>query len=66
MAITLVIDDNLVKEAQIIGKHKTAADVVIAALQEYILYRKQLQIVTLFGTIDYDSTYNYKEQRYKQ
>ena len=63
MATTLVIDDNLIEEAQTIGKHKTATDVVIEALKEYILYRKQLQVLSLFGTIDYDVTYDYKEQR---
>lgn len=63
MATTLVIDDNLIEEARIIGEHKTPTEVVIEALKEYILYRKQLQILTLFGTIDYDATYNYKEQR---
>ncbi len=63
MATTLVIDDHLIEEARIIGKHSSATDVVVEALREYIQYRKQLQILTLFGTIDYDDTYNYKEQR---
>ncbi len=66
MATTLVIDDNLIEEARTIGKHKTPTEVVIEALKEYILYRKQLQILTLFGTIDYDAAYDYKEQRRRQ
>jgi hypothetical protein len=66
MATTLVIDDNLVEEARVIGKHKSPTEVVIEALREYIQYRKQLQILTLFGTIDYDETYDYKKQRQQQ
>jgi hypothetical protein len=66
MATTLVIDDKLIEEARIIGKHKSATEVVIEALREYIQYRKQLQILALFGTIDYDETYDYKEQRQRQ
>jgi len=66
MATTLVIDDKLIEEARIIGKHKSPTEVVIEALREYIQYRKQLQILTLFGTIDYDETYDYKEQRQRQ
>ena len=66
MATTLVIDDNLIQEAQHIGQHKTPTEVVIEALKEYIQYRKQLQIVSLFGTVDYDETYDYKEQRRRQ
>ena len=66
MATTLVIDDKLIEEARIIGKHKSPTEVVIEALREYIQYRKQLQILALFGTIDYDETYDYKEQRQRQ
>ncbi len=63
MATTLVIDDNLIEEAQRIGHHKTSTDAVVEALKEYIQYHKQLQVLNLFGTIDYDETYDYKEQR---
>lgn len=63
MATTLIIDDKLIEEARLIGKHNSPTDVVIEALAEYIQYRKQLQILALFGTIDYDETFDYKEQR---
>ncbi len=66
MTTTLVIDDKLIEEACAIGKRKSPAEVVTEALEEYIQYRKQLQILTLFGTIDYDETYDYKEQRQRQ
>lgn len=64
MATNLAIDDSLIKEALTVGRHKTKKAAVTAALEEYILYHKQLEIVDLFNTIDYGN-YNYKEQRSK-
>lgn len=62
MATNLAIDDKLIQEALIIGKHKTK-NVVTEALQEYIQRRKQLEIIKMFGSIDYDPDYDYKKQR---
>jgi hypothetical protein len=36
---------------------------VTAALDEYIRRRKQIQILDLFGTIDYPEDYDYKANR---
>jgi len=36
---------------------------VTAALQEYISRRKQMEILKLAGTIDYDPAYDYKKIR---
>lgn len=66
--MTLVIelkDKKLVEEAQNMGHHKDEAETVIAALQEYVERRKREQILTLFGSIEYDSAYDYKVQRQK-
>jgi hypothetical protein len=60
----LVLDDQLIREAKDIGRHKTDAEAVTAALQEYVERRRQ--ILTLFGTIDYDPDYDYKAQRRRQ
>ncbi|HNS40815.1 MAG: type II toxin-antitoxin system VapB family antitoxin [Anaerolineae bacterium] len=59
----LALDDELVQEAKDVGRHKTEAEAVTAALQEYIDRRRQQQILELFGKIDYDPAYDYKEQR---
>lgn len=66
MPTNLAIDDNLLETAKNIGKHKTKKAVVTEALEEYIQRRKQLQIVDVFGSIEYDEDYDYKEQRKKQ
>jgi hypothetical protein len=36
---------------------------VNAALEEYIRRRKQLEVIKLFGTIDFDPDYDYKKNR---
>src|SRR5579872_2273480 len=63
MPTNLAVDDNLILEAQKLGHHRTKKAAVTAALDEYIQRRKQLEIISLFGTIDYDETYNYKRAR---
>ena len=63
MPTNLAIDDKLIEEALIIGKHRTKKAVVTEALTEYIQRRKQVEIIDLFGTIEYESDYNYKKQR---
>ena len=59
----LVLDDQLLQKALLAGQHRTKKAVVTEALEEYIERRKQHQIVELFGSIDYDADFDYKEQR---
>jgi Arc/MetJ family transcription regulator len=63
MPTNLAIDDRLIQEAQKLGHHRTKKDTVTAALDEYIRRRKQQNILTLFGTIEYDQAYDYKRER---
>lgn len=60
---TVIIDDELIREVQRVGQHQTEQEAVDEALHEYIARRKQLQILELFGTIEYDKKYDYKAQR---
>jgi hypothetical protein len=66
MPTNLAIDDRLIAEAQKLGGHKTKRETVNAALDEYIRRRKQIALVSLFGTIDYDPAYDYKRERLKR
>jgi metal-responsive CopG/Arc/MetJ family transcriptional regulator len=59
----LQIDENLLQEAITLGNCQSHSAVIEAALYEYIQRRKQLKIVELFGTIDYELDYDYKQQR---
>lgn len=63
MATNLAIDDSLIEEARQIGHHMTKKAAVTAALEEYIQRRKQLEILSLFDTIDFDPGYDYKKNR---
>lgn len=63
MATNLDIDDHLILEAQKLGRHRTKKETVNAALDEYIRRRKQQEIFSLFGTINYGEGYDYKRER---
>jgi hypothetical protein len=66
MATNLAISDELINQAKDLGKHKTKKAAVTAALEEYVRRRKQLEIVKLFGTIDWDPDYDYKAERFRK
>ncbi len=63
MATNLAIDDWLIEEAKLVGKHRTKKGAVTEALMEYIQRRKQSEILRIFHSIDYDQDYDYKRQR---
>jgi Arc/MetJ family transcription regulator len=62
MRTNVTIDGELVAEAQRLGGHRTRTATVTAALEEYIRSR-QAKVLELFGTVEYDSKYDYKKQR---
>jgi Arc/MetJ family transcription regulator len=66
MPTNLAIDDRLIAEAQKLGRHRTKKETVTAALDEYVQRRKQQQILSLFGTIEYNANYDYKRERRKR
>ncbi len=63
MATNLAIDDRLLNKALEIGGYKSKKDTVNAALVEFIKRRKANDLIDLFGTIEYDSSYDYKKMR---
>lgn len=63
MPTNLALDDRLIEEARKLGRHRTKKETVTAALDEYIERRKQQNILSLFGTIDYEAGYNHKRER---
>ncbi len=66
MATNLEIDNGLIQEALKLGKHRTKRGVVEEALQEYVQRRKQLKVLELFGFIEYEDSYDYKQQRHQK
>jgi len=65
LATNLQLDDRLIKRAVKLGKHKTKRAAVNQALKEYVEHLEQQKILALFGQVDYDPDYDYKEQRKK-
>jgi Arc/MetJ family transcription regulator len=65
MVTNVTVDDRLLEEARRIGGHLTKKATVTEALREYIRSRKQMKIVELFRTVEFDPKYDYKRQRRK-
>ena len=63
MASNLAIDDDLLSDAQNISGIKTKKDTVNTALKEFVQRRKQLKVINLFNSIEYDKEYDYKDHR---
>ena len=63
MPTNLAIDDDLLNEALKIGGCKTKKSTVNEALREYIMRRKQKDILSLFGKIEMHPDYDYKKER---
>ncbi len=63
MATNIQLNEVLISEAQKLGNHPSKKTTVEEALQEYVLKRKQRDVVELFGKIDYEDDYDYKKVR---
>ena len=63
IATNLAIDDRLLNAAVRVGGLRTKKDTVTQALVEYVQRRKQARILDLFGKVDFDLKYDYKQQR---
>ena len=59
----IACNEDLLNRAQQLCGLKTKKDTIQLALSEFIERHEQLQILHLFGTIDYVESWNYKEQR---
>ncbi|MBE9213360.1 type II toxin-antitoxin system VapB family antitoxin [Plectonema cf. radiosum LEGE 06105] len=57
------MNDTLLQEALSLDDQITVDALVETALREYIQRRKRLKVLDLFGSIDYDPDYDYKQQR---
>jgi hypothetical protein len=65
MATNLALDDKLIGQTVKVGQHKTKKEAVTVALKEYIVHRKQMDIIRLFGSIHFAEDYDYKSARHR-
>jgi hypothetical protein len=63
VATNLAIEDTLIEEARKVGGHSTKKAAVTEALLMYIRHHRQLEMLKLFGTVEFDPEYDYKAQR---
>jgi Arc/MetJ family transcription regulator len=63
MPTQLEVDDRLLAQAKKLGKHKTKAEAVTAALAEYVERRGRPRILDMFGKVDYWEDYDPKDGR---
>lgn len=63
MPTNLALDDTLITTAQKLGKYRTKKEAVTAALQYFIAQKRRMELLDLFGSIDFDGSYDYKRGR---
>ena len=63
LATNLAIDQDLLARALQIGGEKTKKATVNKALREFVARREQQGLLELFGTLDWDESYDYKRER---
>ena len=63
MATNLAIDPELIERALEISGERTKKAAVTKALQEFIARREQKRLAELFGSLEWDTDYNYKAER---
>ena len=63
MPLRLTIDEELLRQAMAIGRHRTRSETVNEALREFVERRHRLELVGLVGKVAYDPRYDYKAER---
>lgn len=63
MATNLSIEPELLEKALEVSGEKTKKAAVTQALVEYIARRERAGIVDIFGQLEWDNSYDYKEER---
>ena len=66
MATNLGIDTDLLEKALAIGGERTKRATVNRALKEFIVRRSQERLLDLFGTLECDGDYDYKNERSRE
>jgi len=63
MATNLDLDPRLLSRALAVSGESTKKAAVTMALEEFIARREQGEILELFGSLDWDTAYDYKAER---
>jgi len=63
MPTNLSIDDDLLRKALRLGRHKTKREAVDQALREYVERFERKKILEIAGSVDWDPGHDYKAER---
>jgi hypothetical protein len=63
MSTNLDIDPKLLERALQVGGERTKTATVTRALEEYVARRGQSRVRELFGSLEWDTSYDYKGER---
>ena len=63
MPTNLDIDPRLLEQAVKVSGERTKTAAVVRALKEYVARHEQQRLIELFGSLEWDSEYDYKEER---
>ncbi|WGV28250.1 type II toxin-antitoxin system VapB family antitoxin [Halotia branconii] len=66
METNIEIVNSLIQEALELGGHISRRAVIEEALKEYVQRRKQLKVLELFGTIEYEDNDDHQQQRQRE
>jgi hypothetical protein len=63
MATTLAIDPRILERAVRVSGERTKKAAVTKALQEFIARREPQRVAELFGTLEWDASFDHKAER---
>jgi len=63
MATNLEIDPELLERARQLSGERTKTAAVRMALEEFVARREQVQLLELLGSLEWDSAFDYKDER---
>ena len=63
MATNLDLDPQLLEQALAVSGENTKKAAVTLALEEFIARREQRNLLELFGSLDWDPSFDYKAER---
>ena len=63
MRTNIVLNDELVREAQALSQIRTKRELIETALKEFVAHRKRLDLRELRGAGLLDDSYDYKQTR---
>ena len=63
MATNLSLDPELVERALAVSGERTKRAAVTLALEEFVARRRQKGIAELFGKLEWDASFDYKDER---